>query len=289
MLNVLNNTVRLKKLISSSTFTLGFLSFILSNSVEAASCFGWPSGRPIALSITYDDGYPDNLTAAIPDLETYGFRGSFYLATNYVSQYRASDIPQWKQAALKGHEIGSHTSTHECSSLNGGVNPNLATQAAVTAAVTNANTWLNANINEDRGRTFAYPCGETWVGQNNSTGEAAYINVLRQQHIAARWLDPSAPNYRASVKAQPYKLRAYAYDPTTGQTIQDIKNYLDQPTVGTDGWKILIFHNVGTPNSVFPITRADHQEILRYIYSSNKYWVAPVRDVIHYMYRYDCQ
>src|SRR5690606_39633949 len=41
--------------------------------------FTWPEGRKAAVSLAYDDALDSQLDIAIPALDRYGFKGSFYL------------------------------------------------------------------------------------------------------------------------------------------------------------------------------------------------------------------
>jgi peptidoglycan/xylan/chitin deacetylase (PgdA/CDA1 family) len=67
-------------------------------------------GRAIAL--TFDDGYEDAYTQALPVLQRYGLLATFYIVTNFVGQ---PGYMTWEQvAALRdaGMEIGAHTVSH---------------------------------------------------------------------------------------------------------------------------------------------------------------------------------
>jgi len=65
---------------------------------------------------TFDDGYDDALTKAVPILKKYGFSGSFAIITSYPGTTLGTNTyASWdkiKQAAEQGMEIVSHTSSH---------------------------------------------------------------------------------------------------------------------------------------------------------------------------------
>jgi peptidoglycan/xylan/chitin deacetylase (PgdA/CDA1 family) len=66
--------------------------------------------KPIAL--TFDDGYEDAFTAALPVLQRYGMSATFYVVSGFVGQ---PGYMNWEQlAALRdaGMEIGAHTVNH---------------------------------------------------------------------------------------------------------------------------------------------------------------------------------
>jgi peptidoglycan/xylan/chitin deacetylase (PgdA/CDA1 family) len=65
-----------------------------------------------ALALTFDDGYEDAFTTALPVLQRYGFTATFYIISGFVGQ---PGYMSWEQlAALRdsGMEIGAHTIDH---------------------------------------------------------------------------------------------------------------------------------------------------------------------------------
>ena len=58
-------------------------------------------------SVTFDDGHQEQWMNAVPILNKYKIKGTFYIATLNVKDW----IP-WREAAEEGHEIGSHTLFH---------------------------------------------------------------------------------------------------------------------------------------------------------------------------------
>ncbi len=86
--------------------------------------------EPVVI-ITFDDGYEDNYTLALPVLERHGFVATFFVVSDYVGTDRVFpwDVPKiersserapyrllsWDQIhemADSGYEIGSHSCTH---------------------------------------------------------------------------------------------------------------------------------------------------------------------------------
>lgn len=66
--------------------------------------------KPVAL--TFDDGYEDAATAALPILESYGFVATFYIVTDFVGKPNYMTWEQIKLLEERGMEIGSHTISH---------------------------------------------------------------------------------------------------------------------------------------------------------------------------------
>lgn len=64
------------------------------------------------LVITFDDGYADNYTTALPLLEKYGMKASVFMVVNDIGKERYLSLQQLKEMARKNIEIGSHTANH---------------------------------------------------------------------------------------------------------------------------------------------------------------------------------
>ena len=74
--------------------------------------------------ITLDDGYADNLQAAMPVLQRHGFSATCYVVSGQIGQYNSWDadrlgvrkplmtVAQLREWHVGGMEIGAHTRTH---------------------------------------------------------------------------------------------------------------------------------------------------------------------------------
>jgi len=79
---------------------------------ELAVCLRANDCPPRAVALTFDDGYADNVTAALPLLRRYGFVATFYIVTGFVGREGYMD---WEDLALLrdgGMEIGAHSVSH---------------------------------------------------------------------------------------------------------------------------------------------------------------------------------
>lgn len=89
----------------------GWSTILLRDLAAAREGRGELPGRPVIL--TFDDGYADNLDAAVPLLREEGFRAVFFLS---VAALEAPGMLTWAGAAAlreAGMEIGSHGLGHE--------------------------------------------------------------------------------------------------------------------------------------------------------------------------------
>jgi len=64
-------------------------------------------------SLTFDDGCQNYFTRFRPILNKYGFKASFYIITKQVGLVNRMTWKQIKILHQEGHEIGSHTHTHQ--------------------------------------------------------------------------------------------------------------------------------------------------------------------------------
>lgn len=64
------------------------------------------------VDFTFDDGGVSFLTLAAPILEKYGFRGKFYISTDYIGSKGFLDASQIKVLRSRGHTVGSHSHSH---------------------------------------------------------------------------------------------------------------------------------------------------------------------------------
>ncbi len=74
-----------------------------------------------AVAITFDDGYEDNYSAALPLLQHYGYTATIFIATGWVGTTRPGaggyaprylSWPQIREMAAHGIQFASHTVNH---------------------------------------------------------------------------------------------------------------------------------------------------------------------------------
>ncbi|MEI7766438.1 MAG: polysaccharide deacetylase family protein [Phycisphaerae bacterium] len=80
--------------------------------------------KDAALSFTFDDGIRDQVDLAVPLLERYGFRATFFVIAGLTPDHKKDPRAQrsgewasvaweeWAELAKRGHEIGSHSLSH---------------------------------------------------------------------------------------------------------------------------------------------------------------------------------
>jgi peptidoglycan/xylan/chitin deacetylase (PgdA/CDA1 family) len=109
---------------------------------------GLPS-RPVIL--TFDDGYADFFTTALPILRSHDFKAVAYVVSGFVGQGGYMTAGQVREADRSGIEIGSHTVSHA----------NLATASygASWAQITQSKQFLEQVVGHPV-VSFCYPSGK---------------------------------------------------------------------------------------------------------------------------------
>ncbi|MCX5659685.1 MAG: polysaccharide deacetylase family protein [Planctomycetota bacterium] len=225
------------------------------------------------MSLSYDDGNPSNLDETIPDLESVGFRGTFYLHVGRRDvQQRAAD---WRAAHLRGHEMGNHTVRHagrgEPYIKRDGRLPDWMplplerfTPQMIADEVAAAADWLQENIGPDPDRTFAYPCGSVAIG--DPPDERSYDAAVLRHHFAARVGD-AAVNDPWSLDL----LRIASFDGGGNDPAPLIAPC--EQALAFGGWTVLGFHTTQRPA---------HPALLAHL-RAGPFWVAPVKTVARYV------
>jgi hypothetical protein len=149
---------------------------------QAPETFAWPEGKRVAVSLSFDDARYSQLDAGVPLLDRYGVKGTFYVSFPRAEE-RAED---WRRAAANGHEIGNHSLKHSCTgnffwkSRNVLENYTLEDMAAeLREATRHIERVLGVSP-----ATFAYPCGQTFVGRG--IRRQSYVPAVARQFVAGR-------------------------------------------------------------------------------------------------------
>jgi len=253
--------------------------FLISYFSFAQTATTW-NGKKCAVVLTYDDGLNVDLTNAVPALDSAGLKGTFYIS-DYFNGLNAQ-IPMWKTAAAKGHELANHSVWHPCEGGRPGrefVKPdydlNNYTVRRMTDEVRTMNNILKA-IDGKSKRTFAYPCGDTKIH------DTSYIDPLRNDFVAARGVKAEMLPIE---KIYLYNIGCYMINGETGdQLISLVKHSIEKHTL-----IVFLFHGVGGEHSL-NISLEAHSKLLHFIKQNQKdIWIAPMIDVAEYIKYYQAK
>ncbi len=93
-------------------------AIIYSQTIGQATVKTWAGDKQSAFSLTFDDGYQSQIDNARPVLDSYGFKGTFYVIAGSLVDlgqkqiFRYGNWDEFTQMANEGHEIAAHTMTH---------------------------------------------------------------------------------------------------------------------------------------------------------------------------------
>src|SRR5690606_29547698 len=137
-----------------------------------------------AINLAYDDALNSQLDNAIPALDKYNFKGTFYLTL--ASETVDKRMNDWRAAANDGHELANHTLFHQCSREGAGrewvaahQDLNQVSVAQLKDQIMLGNVMLHA-IDGQRERTFTTPCGDLKAGGEN------YLPAIKSEFIAIK-------------------------------------------------------------------------------------------------------
>jgi peptidoglycan/xylan/chitin deacetylase (PgdA/CDA1 family) len=144
--------------------------------------FRWPEGKRAALSLSFDDARLTQPDIGFEILDRHGIRATFYVVPKGVEKR----LDAWKQAVARGHEIGNHTITHPCSGVAAWSRQNALedyTYDRITKEIDGATEQLNALLGVTP-KTFAYPCGQSWVGRGATY--QSYVPLIAERFVIGR-------------------------------------------------------------------------------------------------------
>jgi peptidoglycan-N-acetylglucosamine deacetylase len=151
--------------------------------------FKWPEGKLAALSLSFDDARHSQVDAGIPFLNKLNVKATFYvLSSNYTKRLDA-----WKAAHAAGHEIAHHTKSHPCTANYAFSRKNALEDFTLTRLAEDLDTATD-EIQTTFGTkpvSFAYPCGQKFVGRG--AGTQSYVPLIAKRFVTGRgYLDEAA-------------------------------------------------------------------------------------------------
>lgn len=240
---------------------------------QGTARFSWPEGKRVALSLSFDDGRTSQVEGGTALLDRHGVKATFYVTPSAVEQR----LDGWKRAVAAGHEIANHSLNHPCSG-NFTWSRNKALEDHTLQSIEHEMTEANRRIGELLGVTpesFAYPCGQTFVGRGTNT--QSYVPIAARLFVTARgWLD-EAPNDPAYVDFA--QLTGMESD---GKDFEEILPIIESASK-TGQWVVLAGHDMREAGG--QTTRLSMLERLSaYVMNpANGVWVAPVGTVARYV------
>lgn len=132
----------------------------------------WADDRKSAFSFTFDDGLMSQYTYATPLLDSFGFKGTFFVISGSMTDFlppiwRYGTWGQFNSMAIDGHEIGSHTVTHaDLTTLATG---DTSTAGTLLYELYQSKKTIEQKISNQKCITIAYPFNANNTKVSNET------------------------------------------------------------------------------------------------------------------------
>lgn len=250
------------------------LTLVANMSFAADKPFTWPNGTKAAVNLAYDDALDSQLDNAIPALNKYSIKGTFYL--NVVSPTLVNRLDAWRAAAQKGHELGNHSIFHQCSKSSPGRDWVTADRDLDKVSVIQmqdqvkvANAFLHA-IDGKTERTYTPPCIDLNAGGSN------YVEGLRNEFVAIKAKSGGVTPDMNTL--DPYAVGVDFPTNITGkELIAVVKEAAAKGTMAN-----FTFHGIGGDH--LSISNKAHEELLKYL-ADNKdvYWTDTFVNIMKYV------
>jgi peptidoglycan/xylan/chitin deacetylase (PgdA/CDA1 family) len=204
---------------------------------KGRTSFQWPEGKRAAVSLTFDDARVSQVEQGVPILDAHGVKVTFYVSPGGIER-RLAD---WKKAVAAGHEMGNHTLKHPCSG-NFTWSRHKALEDYTLEQMGGELDEANATVERLLGvrpTTFAYTCGQTFVGRGVNT--RSYVPVVAERFIVGRGAYDEAANdpaYCDLAQATGIELDGLDYE----QARQLVEQAAEEGR-----WLIFFGHDVGEP------------------------------------------
>ncbi|RPI42647.1 MAG: polysaccharide deacetylase [Bacteroidetes bacterium] len=254
--------------------TVSAQSYDENRTVKETS-FEWPGGKKMALSLTFDDARYSQVDKGIPLLDKYGVKATFYVVPGNMMDR----LDGWKEAVAAGHDIGNHSLVHPCTGNFAWSRRSALedyTLEEMYDELDSASRFIEKELGV-RPVSFAYPCGQTFVGRGIDT--KSYIPVVASLFETGRgWLDegPNDPGFCDFSQLTGMEL--------DGKSFDQVK-ILIEAARATGSWLILAGHETddgGNQTSLLTTI----EEICQYALDpSNGIWIDNVHQVTSYLIR----
>src|SRR5436853_1647971 len=240
---------------------------------QATRSFQWPNGKPMGLSLSFEDGRLSQVATGLALLRNRGVRVTFFLLGNRIEKR----LEGWRQAVADGHEIGNHSLTHPCTG-NYEFSRHNALEDYSLSMIEKQLDSANAQISRLLGikpETFAYPCGQKFVGRGRNA--KSYVPLIAKRFLVGRgYLDEAANDPAFCDLAQ--TLGTPFDDMSFEQMIKPIEEAAKQGR-----WLIFVGHEIGERG--YQVTDTKALEAL-YDYANdpaNSVWLGTVREIGTYI------
>jgi len=181
--------------------------------------------RPI-ITLTFDNGFEDNITTAIPLLDQYGFKVSYCFSTEYV-EGQPSQISIVQSIANDGQEVCSHSVHHSDMTLED--------PTTLTYELTHSQSYLQG-LTGQLVDNFLTPLG----AYNDSV-----LNAIKLYYRSHR---PTDEGFNTEENFDQYRLKVQNMQPST--TLAQFQSWVNQ-AVKDKSWLVIVYHQIVPTGGTF--------------------------------------
>lgn len=223
--------------------------------------FSWMDDYDAIICLTYDDGMKTQYKNAIPQLNEFGIKGTFFI--NNVTDRES--VGAWRQASSIGHELGNHTLFHPCPKSLGWpkeVTTDYYTVDLILEEIEIVNSILDVTELSSKSRSFAYPCNNMFIGDESfkdNLESSKLITYARSGHEDQVVID------RSEMSTDFMNVPSWVV--SEGTDFLEMKSYVDK-VVNQKGVGILQFHGIG--GEWISVPKEEHYKLVQYLSEKNE-------------------
>jgi peptidoglycan/xylan/chitin deacetylase (PgdA/CDA1 family) len=270
-------------------------NFTLAGGYGQVSVKRWADNRNSAFSFTFDDGTMCHYTYVKPVLDSFGFKGTFFIICDSIT----NDLPgigsygtwnQFKEMAIEGHEIGSHSVAHpDFLYLTDG---DISTPGTLLYELFQSKNTIEQKIVNQKCITIAYP----YFDYNTNV-----INMTTQFYESARTSD-SSPIDSSLIGSGFYTIGGHEehFNTPRNSTQDDLDELVDyqyyiENSISVGRWGMLVAHEVVPfsqiadllqQDSWYPMSTEWLTSLCQWIKQksdNNEVWVESMGNITRYM------
>lgn len=214
----------------------------------------WPDGLRAAVSLSFDDARTSQIDQGMSLLKELGVRATFYVNPGRVRRR----VEGWRKAYLEGHEIGNHSRHHPCSEKHEWSREH-AIENYTLSQMDEELVGCNDDVHELLGvrpQTFAYPCGQTFLGRG--ADQASYVPLIADRFLAGRGVgaetnDPASCDLAC--------LKAASFDE---RSLSDVEHLIER-ALDEGSWLIFFGHDIAEKSGNMVTETGPLADLCRYL------------------------
>jgi len=240
------------------------------------SRFTWPEGVRVGVSLTFDDGRESQLSFGLPVLDGCGVKATFYMTPGSADP----QLADWQRVAEAGHEIGNHSVRHSCSGNFCWAAENTLedyTLEQMEAELLDAQAAMAERFGQAP-RTFAYPCGQSFVGRGEDC--RSYVPLVARHFLAGR-------GFRDETFNDPSFCDLARLAGTEGDRLsfEQLRGVITDAALH-ESWVVLAMHDVGQQGSYQTVSADALRQLCEHCTdAANGIWIDTVEHIADYISR----